>query len=478
MYQRRGLIRRNSHYLVAAVVLLDTSVVFFSAYVSCLTTNFYHTGRLEYGWPQHFQTAALLGAVIAPLLFSNLGMYRDLRGSTLLQEFLRLFSGWSIMAVGLIVLAALLKITADYSRLWFVLWFGSSLFLHFLLRFLIISTLWRIRQTGADIKSVFLIGGGDCASRVVRALHEHPQTGYRIAGYFAARPMSSPDTLSLRYLGPVQEISSTLDASANASDEVWVALSPEESEAHKVAMEQLKNIVIDVRLIPHLYQYRMLNASFVEVAGLPVVNISRSPIVGFNRVLKRLEDVSVASVAMLLCAPVMLLISIAIKLTSRGPILYMQSRHGLSGEEFTVYKFRTLYHSTEDDEQVALVRGRDDPRITPLGKILRRTSLDELPQLLNVLQGNMSIVGPRPYKVTMNDEYRPVVESYVRRHKVKPGITGWAQVNGLRGELLSVDEMTSRIEHDLYYIENWSIWLDMQIIIMTVFSGFSSPRAY
>src|SRR5690606_32379061 len=222
--------------------------------------------------------------------------------------------------------------------------------------------------------------------------------------------------------------------------------------------------------------FNLLNHSITEVAGLPVLNLSATPMEGVNGLLKALEDRVLAALILLLIWPVMVAIAIGIKLSSPGPVIFKQHRYGLRGNKIEVWKFRTMT-VCENDDNVTQAK-RNDPRVTRFGAFLRRTSLDELPQLFNVLQGRMSLVGPRPHAVAHNEQYRKLIGRYMLRHTVKPGITGLAQINGWRGETDSLDKMQKRVEYDLYYIENWSLWLDLKIIFLTLFKGLRHPNAY
>jgi putative colanic acid biosynthesis UDP-glucose lipid carrier transferase len=230
-------------------------------------------------------------------------------------------------------------------------------------------------------------------------------------------------------------------------------------------------------MVPDVFGFQLLNHSITEIAGLPVINLSTSQMLeGRNRFLKSLEDKILSAIILICISPILALIAIAIKLTSPGPILFKQYRTGANGQKVKVYKFRSMVvHQEKGGEVTQATKG--DCRITKIGSFLRRTSLDELPQFINVLQGRMSIVGPRPHALAHNQYYRELVESYMRRHMVKPGITGWAQINGYRGETDTIDKMENRVKYDLYYIENWSIWLDLKIIFLTIFKGFIHKNA-
>ena len=233
----------------------------------------------------------------------------------------------------------------------------------------------------------------------------------------------------------------------------------------------------NIRLVPDLFALKLINHGISEVVGIPMLDLSVSPITGDVRLVKALQDRVLGALILLLISPVMLAIALAIKFTSPGPVLYRQCRHGWNGEEIWVYKFRSMVVHAEQNGQVTQAQ-KSDARITPLGAFLRRTSLDELPQFINVLQGRMSIVGPRPHAVVHNEHYKELVPHYMLRHKVKPGITGWAQINGFRGETDTLDKMEKRVEYDLHYIENLSLALDLKIIVATVFKGFVHKNAY
>jgi putative colanic acid biosynthesis UDP-glucose lipid carrier transferase len=244
----------------------------------------------------------------------------------------------------------------------------------------------------------------------------------------------------------------------------------------KTIVEQLTDSTVSVLFVPDLFIFDMLSANLSNLKGIPVVSILDTPFYGVDGALKRAFDIVFSTVALTLIAIPLLVIAISIRLTSQGPVLFKQRRYGFRGEEIIVWKFRSMT-VCEDSNNVVQAR-KNDPRVTKLGAFLRRTSLDELPQFFNVLQGKMSVVGPRPHAVAHNEFYRGQVKGYMLRHKVKPGITGLAQVNGYRGETDTIDKMEGRIQYDLNYIRNWSLWLDIKIILLTVFKGFTGAKAY
>jgi putative colanic acid biosynthesis UDP-glucose lipid carrier transferase len=231
-------------------------------------------------------------------------------------------------------------------------------------------------------------------------------------------------------------------------------------------IDELQDTTASVYFLPDVYIFDLMQARFDNVGGMPVIAICETPFMGINNLVKRASDLLLASVILLLLAPLMLVIALAVKFTSPGPVIFRQRRYGLYGEKIIVYKFRSMTVAEDGDKVVQA--SKNDQRVTSIGGFLRRTSLDELPQFINVLQGRMSLVGPRPHAVAHNEQYRKLIKGYMLRHKVKPGITGWAQVNGLRGETATLDKMEARIQYDLDYLRNWSLWLDLWIILKTV----------
>jgi len=241
--------------------------------------------------------------------------------------------------------------------------------------------------------------------------------------------------------------------------------------------DQLQDTTASLYLIPDLFVFELLGARQQDIAGLPAFALCETPLTGPFGGIKRVEDIVLASVILFFIWPIMLGIALAIRITSKGPVIFKQHRYGLNGERIKVYKFRSMTVSDNDDTVIEQA-SRYDIRVTRLGLFLRRTSLDELPQFINVLQGRMSVVGPRPHAVAHNEQYRKLIKGYMWRHKMKPGITGWAQINGWRGETDTLDKMKKRVEFDLEYIRRWSVWLDLKIVFLTVFKGFVDKNAY
>ena len=244
----------------------------------------------------------------------------------------------------------------------------------------------------------------------------------------------------------------------------------------KNLIKSLTDTTCSVILIPDLFTFNILQSRTEEVNGVPVVPLFDTPLNGINMIFKRIEDIVISSIILLFISPILLIIACLVKLTSPGPIIFKQTRYGMDGKPIKVWKFRSM--SVMENDNKVIQATKNDIRITKIGRLLRRTSLDELPQFFNVLFGGMSIVGPRPHAVAHNEQYRNLIEGYMLRHKVKPGITGWAQINGWRGETDTLEKMEKRVEFDLEYIREWSIWLDLKIIFLTIFKGFINKSAY
>ncbi|WP_375057347.1 undecaprenyl-phosphate glucose phosphotransferase [Zobellella sp. DQSA1] len=420
-------------------------------------------------WQMHdrYLLAMAVMALLVVLLNSLLGGYsrwRNTRIHTLLIRLALVLLAVAILATSIIYFS---HSAERYSRLWI----GASLLLSFVFaggaRALAQLGLRQARIKGWSQRSVFLVGPGRNVLKVGKGMRTSPAEGYRLAGVF--RFEQKLDEAQLTILANRVEES--------GANEVWICVPMEMGAVVRTIFYTLRNHTVELRFIPEFKDMQLLNHRISEVAGHYAIDLSVTPMSGMAPVVKRLEDLLIGGLISLLVLPVCLVIAIAIKLTSPGPVLFKQYRTGVNGKCVKVYKFRSMQVHQEQGGQVTQAT-KGDARVTSLGAFLRRTSLDELPQFLNVLQGRMSIVGPRPHALAHNEYYKDIVESYMRRHKVKPGITGWAQVNGLRGETDTLEKMEKRVDHDLWYIDNWSVWLDLKIILLTVFKGFINKNAY
>jgi putative colanic acid biosynthesis UDP-glucose lipid carrier transferase len=320
-----------------------------------------------------------------------------------------------------------------------------------------------------------IVGAGRLGQAIARQINASPWSGFEVAVFFDDNTDKIGSSIQGITVLPANDLASWL--AINAVDEIWFALPLRAEERLHALLYALRHSMVNIRYVPNLTSLRLLNHAPREVLGFSMLDLSVSPMSEpANRLLKSLEDKLVALIILLLISPLMLVLALGVKLTSHGPVFYRQQRHGWNGDSFDVLKFRSMVVHHEQDGQVTQAK-QGDARITSFGAFLRRTSMDELPQFFNVLKGDMSIVGPRPHAVAHNDYYSEQIDGYMLRHKMKPGITGWAQVNGWRGETDTLDKMQKRVEFDLWYIEHWSLWLDIKIIIMTIFKGFVHSNA-
>jgi putative colanic acid biosynthesis UDP-glucose lipid carrier transferase len=322
------------------------------------------------------------------------------------------------------------------------------------------------RLDGARVvRSVVVVGANEVGAKFAAICEQHPNLFMRMHGYVDDRAkVRHPPGLRHPVLGTVSELSQYVRA--HNIKLIFISQPISAQPRIRRLIDELQDTTASVYFLPDVYVFDLMQARFDNVGGMPVIAIRESPFMGLNSMVKRASDIVLGSIILILLAPLMLAVAVAVKCSSPGPVIFRQRRYGLYGEEIMVYKFRSMW--TLDDGGNIVQASRHDGRVTPVGRFLRRTSLDELPQFVNVLQGSMSIVGPRPHAVAHNEQYRKVIKGYMLRHKVKPGITGWAQVNGLRGETATLDRMEARIQYDLDYLRNWSVWLDLWIILKTI----------
>lgn len=373
----------------------------------------------------------------------------------------RAAAGWLVVWTLLIVLLALTKSAESVSRLWLVTWLGMTIPALWIGRTIAFFTAARLHRAGYQNKTVLLYGDTTMVRAVSDRIRQATGSGYTIVDTLA--PDDGKDI-------------ETLDATIKP-EEIWISLRMSDQEQLDAIMHKLRHSVANIRLLPDLRMYQLLNQGMSITVGIPMVNISISPIYGGRKVVKAVLDYGVASLALVLLSPLLLIIAIAIKLTSKGPVLFRQKRHGWNGEVIWVHKFRSMVVHREVYGSVTQAT-REDVRVTPVGNFLRKTSLDELPQFFNVLQGKMSVVGPRPHALKHNNVYSKLIPRYALRHKVKPGITGWAQVCGFRGETDTLDKMEGRVRHDIYYLEHWSFWMDLKIIALTPLATIQNKNVY
>ena len=433
--------------------------------------------RFEGGWPEISPYLALcaVAALSAYAFFPAFGLYRSWRGHSLVDLFGRLFLAWSLVLLGLAVALVLVKEAETFSRLWLGIWWGAGLLLLMGFRLGLYQLLAFLRRRGWNHRRVLIVGTGAAAANLVARARRETWTGFEVVGVLSTSGEGTEAEAALPLLGTLDALEPLM--AQHQVDEVWLAVPLRDESIVRAVLARLSERVVTIRFAPDIFGLRLLNHSVSEVLGYPMLDLSASPMTGLNRLVKGIEDRLLAALILLLVSPLMLLIALAVKLSSPGPVFFRQQRLGWDGRPFRIYKFRSMVVHEEPAGQVVQA-SRQDARLTRVGAFLRRTSLDELPQFINVLQGKMSIVGPRPHALAHNDQYKGMIEGYMLRHKVKPGITGWAQVNGWRGETDTLEKMQKRIEYDLYYIEHWSLAFDLKIIFLTLFRGFVHKNAY
>ncbi|MCB1487343.1 MAG: undecaprenyl-phosphate glucose phosphotransferase [Bauldia sp.] len=393
----------------------------------------------------------------------------------------RLLGSWLLVFGLMTSVVFLAKLGGEFSRVWFTSWFLVGLLALFAFRIVLSSFINRWAGEGLLERRAVIVGGGERAEALIRELESQGDGDIRICGIFDDRGDDrSPEAVAgYRKLGTINEL---VAFGRKAKIDLLIVTLPITAESRVLQLlKKLWVLPVDIRLSAHTNKLRFRPRTYSFVGKVPFLDVVDKPIADWDIVAKWLFDHIVGGLILLLAAPVMVLVAIAIRLDSRGPILFKQRRYGFNNELIEVYKFRSMYADSTDANANKLVT-RDDPRVTRVGRFIRRTSLDELPQLFNVVfRGNLSLVGPRPHAVQAKASqrlYGDVVDGYFARHRVKPGITGWAQINGWRGETDTEDKLRHRVEHDLYYIENWSVLFDLYIVLMTPFRMLSTENAY
>jgi putative colanic acid biosynthesis UDP-glucose lipid carrier transferase len=420
---------------------------------------------------------AIACATVAFYLVAELtGLYRGGPGVSAEREALGIFITWGgTLPALLLALVTQPDGVPPQNVLW--AWIVLAPALMGIARFLIRLLQHALRCRGLNTQNFAIVGVNELGFRLAQNIEQSVHLGLRLTGFYDDRPSrrteNVPRELGTR-LGTIDEL--VEDARRGKVSIIYITFPMRAEHRIRGVLEKLGDTTASVYLVPDFFVYELLHSRWTDIAGLPVVSVFENPLYGVDGLLKRAADVCLASLFLLIAAVPMLIIALAIKLTSPGPVFFRQQRYGLNGQQIRVWKFRTMHVCEEGATVVQATRG--DPRVTPLGAILRKTSLDEVPQLFNVLEGSMSLVGPRPHANTHNELYRKTIHGYMLRHKVKPGITGLAQVNGWRGETDTLYKMQKRIEYDHQYIREWSPWLDFKILVKTIVTVFTHPNAY
>ena len=418
-----------------------------------------------------------IGCLVTLNVFHLAGLYQFQHLTNLFEQARRLLVAWPLVIASLLMLGFAAGLLDEVSRAWVAMWLLFGFMGLMAVRALARLRILRWYQAGRLTLNIAVIGAGEHGRRFIEHLRQQ-ERHVNIIGLFDDRRDRIPDFIAgFPVLGTVDDL--LLFARRYRIDQVVVALPWGAEERLLAWLKKLKTLPADIRLCPDVIGFHLPHRGVSHIAGVPMLNVFEKPITGWDSVIKSVEDRVLASLILLIILPLMLVVAAAIKLTSPGPVFFKQKRYGFNNEIIEVYKFRSMYVDRCSSEAGPVAQAtKDDDRITPLGRILRKTSLDELPQFINVVRGEMSIVGPRPHAVAHNEQYAMLIDEYLARHKVKPGITGWAQVNGLRGETDTLDKMERRVQYDLHYIENWSLAFDIRIILMTLLVGFVHRNAY
>jgi putative colanic acid biosynthesis UDP-glucose lipid carrier transferase len=442
-----------------------------------VVAHFFACLAYEDQWRQTQTTATAIAVVVFNSIAEFNGLYRPWRSERLSRELWEVFTTWLFVPPILFFFAFVTKTSAQYSRVVSLGWFIGAPLLLCASRLGGRLIVRHLRAQGRNVRSVAILGATPSAEKLCDSIAERPWMGMQLAGLYDDRSQSRRHkfrTEHCPYMGTVDDL--IQDARQGRVDIVYIAL-PLRAEARVgEVLRALADTTATVYLMADFFTYDLLHARWTELGSLPMVSIYDSPFRGAAGWLKRLEDLVLGIIILAIIAIPLLVIAAAVKMTSKGPVFFRQRRYGLNGREIRVLKFRSM--TVSEDGPVVKQATKDDKRITPIGKIIRRTSLDELPQFLQVITGEMSIVGPRPHAVAHNEEYRALIHGYMLRHKVKPGITGWAQVNGWRGETDDIVKMEKRVQHDLEYIQNWHLLWDLKIILLTLFGTKKSHNAY
>ncbi len=386
----------------------------------------------------------------------------------------RIVASWALVLLISLFFSFLIHHVGAVSRLWVFYWYAIGVGLLVLTRVIVYSTLHYLRQKGWNRKRVVIVGYGRIGQEMHSRTLQQDWLGYEVKAVHAAPEDACLIDPSIVKIGTLEEIHGYV--LAQHVDEIWLTLPVSASDKLQRLQYLLRNELVDIRWIPDTLSMQILSNTMIDFLGFPAVDLNRPISSGLNGVIKDAFDKMFSLVMLILMTPLFVAIAIGIKWSSPGPVFFRQPRHGLNGRKFNVYKFRTM--KLHEEHGIVIQATQHDDRITRFGRFLRRTSLDELPQFFNVLIGDMSVVGPRPHALQHNDLYKDQVETYMLRHRVKPGITGWAQIHGYRGETDTLDKMAKRVQFDLYYIRNWSLWMDLQIIVWTAFKGWTGDHAY
>lgn len=464
----KGLLKEYSKAISFVLRGVDMCAVVMSGLIA-----FYYKFQ-NFNIPLNYINALLISAILTLIIFPFSHIYESMRGQGFWVTLKRLVQAEMMVLISLAGFAFITKTGAEFSREWFLYWIVFAFILLGLFRSCLILLLRVMRSYGWNEKRVIIIGAGELGARLIKTMQHALWTGFRVTTLFDDNPDEKLTTLhGIQVKKTPADISHYIHHAKDKIDEIWIALPLRAEDRVKELLHELRHHTVCIRFTLDIFGLGLLNHSVTSLAGIPTLTINSSPMVGVNRMIKAIEDRILSAIILLLISPLLFMIAVAVKFSSPGPILYRQKRVSWNGKEFEMLKFRTMPVNAESATGPVWAR-KDENRATKVGQFLRRTSLDELPQFINVLKGDMSIVGPRPERPVFVEQFKEQIPRYMQKHLVKAGITGWAQVNGWRGNT----SLQKRIEYDLFYIENWSFWFDMKIIFLTFFSGLVHKNAY
>ncbi|TYK64768.1 undecaprenyl-phosphate glucose phosphotransferase [Colwellia echini] len=467
MLSSDGFIKNNINKFATFYRLVDVAIIQLSLFISISLYNITFSKDLFL-----LSLIAIIGFSFFAEMFA---LYRSWRDGFFKEIIFNATLSWTVAFSLILIYIFFSQASLEYSRVVIAIWFVLTCFLLFAWRLGFGLFLRKIRRKGLNTRSVAIIGVTKEGQRLAKQILEHPETGFRLKAVFDDREESRlPEVFHGDLQGKVSD--GVERARLNEFDVVYIALPLTAEKRITEILHSLGNTTVNVQLVPNLFMYSMMSASMAQIGDIQTISVYCNPMRGTYALIKRIEDVVLSSIILTIIAIPLMIIAVAVKVTSKGPVIFKQDRYGLNGKSIKVWKFRSM--TVTENTDVVTQATKNDARITPLGAFLRRTSLDELPQFINVLQGRMSVVGPRPHAVAHNEQYRKAVDYYMLRHKIKPGITGWAQINGWRGETDTIEKMEMRIKYDLDYIRRWSLWFDVKIVFYTIFRSFTDKNAY
>ena len=463
-------IHQHSQALLNSIKLVDFFLVAGLLYLLAAAKHFYFGGGLH---PDLHVTVALVGAAILQFLASVSEFYRSITERTNSKHITRIVLIWLITCALVLLWGFVVGETDKFARSVIGLWFALTPMVliawHLMIRMAVAS----IRANSAS--DVVVFGAGEVGGKFAREVRQSPWLGYKIAGFFDDKLSQGEKVAGMPILGSIADGIEL--AKTSQWRKAYIALPLKAQDKIEEIIDQLADSAVDIELIPDIFGFELINAKISQIGSLPVIALQASPISGYNAALKRLMDIVVSAAILFITSPFLLIIALAIKIENPNlPIIFKQRRCGLNGKEVIVWKFRTM--TVLEDGKDFRQATKNDSRITKIGTFLRKTSLDEFPQFFNVLAGTLSVVGPRPHALQMNSQLRQNIPLYMRRHLMKPGVTGWAQINGWRGETDTEEKILKRTEFDLFYLHNWSIWLDVKIVLLTALREFNNKKVY